>query len=228
MSLAFAGKEAKPTKPAEEKKVEAKAEKVTKRLTEGRKGTIVEASEAKAQVVIDSEGVKVTAHVAADTVLMKDGEKASLRDFKAGDAVVFGFKPRSNTELRFLADELSFVAFIRRETVKGEVISFSSDKGELKLKTEKGEGTIQLTKVTRYFLGGKQLKGADVQLKPGDKVYVGYSTTGMAYVVFDKDSWKIYAQMELQKMQKKLERKRLEGAAPKEKKKPAAVSKGKE
>lgn len=214
--FAIAAEEAKTAKPeVKEAKAEAKAPK--KRLVEGLKGKVVEVNEAKAQVVIESEGEKVTAHVAADAVVMKDGKKASLKDFKAGDVVMFGFKPRSRTELRFLSDELSFVAFIMRETVKGSVVSFDRAKGELKLKTEKGEETVSLTRVTRYFLGGKQLKGADVQLKPGDEVYVGYSTTGMAYAVFDEASWKLYAQVELERAARKAEKKVLKEGAPKAK-----------
>ncbi|MCX7777613.1 MAG: hypothetical protein N2381_06105 [Armatimonadetes bacterium] len=218
-AIAIAAEGAKPTKTPAAEAVKA----VKKPLIEGRKGNIAEVVEAKAQVVIESEGVKVTANVVADTIVMKDGKKASLKDFKAGDAVMFGFKPRSKTDLRFLADELSFIAFIRRETVKGEVISFDREKGELKLKTEKGEETIALTKVTRYFLGGKQLKGADVQLKPGDKVYVGYSVTGMAYAVFDEASWKPYAQVELKRAEKKAQKK--EGVESKGQKKERVESK---
>lgn len=217
IAFVIAAEEAKPTKTPEKKEAKVEAKVPKGRLVEGLKGKVVEVSEAKGQVVIESEGAKVTAHVAADTVVMRDGKRASLKDFKAGDGVMFGFKPRSKTELRFLSDELSFVAFIMRETVKGSVVSFDREKGELKLKTEKGEESVSLTKVTRYFLGGKQLKGADVRLKPGEEVYVGYSTTGMAYAVFDEASWKLYAQAELQRLEKRAEKKALKGAAPKEK-----------
>ena len=173
-----------------------KAEKVS--LVKGHEGTIAELNVEKKSLVISVETGKVTVHVTPETKLMKEGESVSLDKFKVGDAVVFGFKPRSKTDLSFLADKLSYIAFIRRKVVEGEVVSFDRAKGELKLKSDGQELTIGLTKVTRYFLNGKQLKAAEVELKPGSKVYVGYSSTGMAYAVFDKASWETYAKHEMQ------------------------------
>jgi len=200
-------------------KGKVKAEKVS--LVEGREGTIAELNVEKKSLVISVETGKATVNVTPETKLMKGGESVSLDKFKVGDAVVFGFKPRSRTELSFLADKLSYIAFIRRKVVEGEVVSFDREKGELKLKSDGQELTIGLTKVTRYFLGGEQLKAAQVELKPGSKVYVGYSTTGMAYAVFDKASWEAYAKYEMQMIEAKKKRvKPKEDAKPKQETKP--------
>ena len=200
------GKEAKPTQQAQMFKT------IRKSLLRGYVATIIEVIPSEGRVVLQRDAEKLTAQITTEgkrpTQLMKDGKRVTLKDFKANEAVVFAFKPRSRRYLRFLADPLSYIAFIRRSVLKVEVVALDKTKRQITIKTADGkEHIVPLSRQCLYFLNGRRVKFADVQLKPGTKLWVAFTTTAKVHALFDDKTWKSYALLKWERFQARQQRK---------------------
>ena len=133
--------------------------------------------------------------------ILRNGKPAKLEEFRVGEEVMVGIR-RTGGEtlyLKALADELSYLAYLRRRTVSGTVERVDKEKRVLRLAQMGGEPvSVAWTRVTRFYRGGKKEKEQPFGVGDSLVVVVSRRVGGIyrARAMFDKDSWRVYAEAE--------------------------------
>lgn len=134
------------------------------------------------------------------SVLMKNGQPATLADFAAGDDVTLSVRRTGGDKkyLKSIADPETYTAFLAARTLRGTISGVAEDGKSVTVTSpdEPQPVTVTLTRNTRYFKGGAKVDANPFQ--NGDEVMVKYGyrieNAPRATAVLTADSWRAYAQ----------------------------------
>jgi hypothetical protein len=93
--------------------------------------------------------------------IMKQGQAADLKAFQVNDKVMVSIRRTSGATLylKGLADEPSFVAFLRDRCVEGSFRSVEVEAGRLVVAPAEGDPvTVGFSRRTKFYLGGQEAK----------------------------------------------------------------------
>lgn len=144
--------------------------------------------------------------------IMKQGQPADLSAFQVNDPVRVSIRRTAGGTLylKALAEEMTFVAFLQDRRVEGQFRSLDSAARRIVLAPSGGEPvTVGFSRRTQFFRGGQALQ--DPSFQAGQELIVLYRATQkgliQARAVFDRESWKAYAQAALRAEKEKQQKK---------------------
>jgi hypothetical protein len=134
--------------------------------------------------------------------IMKQGQPADLSAFQVNEPVRVSIRRTTGGTLylKGLAEEMTFVAFLQDRRMEGQFRSLDPLARRIVVAPSGGEPvTVGFSRRTQFFRGGQALQEPSFQA--GQELIVLYRGTQkgliQARAVFDRESWKAYAQAAL-------------------------------
>lgn len=140
--------------------------------------------------------------------IMKQGQPADLRAFQVNEPVWVSMRRTAGGTLylKALAEEATFIAFLRDRRVEGQFRSRDPLTSKIVVAPAAGEPvTVGFSRRTQFFRGGQPI--GEPAFPEGQAVIVLYRGTQKGLIraraVFDRESWQAYAQAALRAEQEK-------------------------